>query len=104
MCLSVRGALWNRAWLRNSDSSLVGSMIDDAGKKMDSRQIFELLCDSLEKGQLVLPMGDCNDFDPKTGCRGHRYDSEWASKMFYSGRHNQGYSEAVEATDNEVKF
>lgn len=92
MCLSVRGALWSRAYLERSQSSLVGSMIDtETGKKLNSSEIFDLLCDSLEKGQLVLPMGDCCDFDPKEGCRGHRFDDE-AAKIITPGRHDKGYS------------
>lgn len=94
MCLSVRGALWNRAYLERSQMSLVGSMIDtETGEKLSSRDIFDLLCDSLEKGQLVLPMGDCSDFDPNTGCRGHRYDDE-GTKLVRPGRHDRGYSHA----------
>lgn len=74
--------------------TLVGSMIDsETGKKLSSTEIFHLLCDSLEKGVLVLPMGDCNDFDPKDGCRGHRFDDE-ATRIVRAGRHDRGYSHA----------
>lgn len=74
--------------------SLVGSMIDpETGKKLTSQECFDLLCDSLEEGQLVLPMGDCSNFDPKTGCRGHRYDDD-ATRLVRPGRHDRGYSHA----------
>ncbi len=92
MCLSVRGALWNQAYLSRSQSSLVGSVSDpETGKQLTSCEIFDSLCDSLENGQLVLPMGECSDFDPKTGCRGHRHDDE-ATKIVQPGRHDRGYS------------
>lgn len=92
MSLSVRGALRNRAYLPNTDWTLVGSMIDPAtGRKLKSHEIFDLLCDALANGQEVLPMGECNDFDPKTGCRGHPYDGD-ATKIIQPGRHDRGYA------------
>ena len=92
MALDVRGALWNRAYLVTSGWTLVGSMLNtETGEKMKSHEIFDLLCDSLEKGQAVLPMGECNSFDPRTGCPGHRHDDE-ATKIVQPGRHDRGYS------------
>ncbi len=92
MCLSVRGALWNRAYLERSEMTLVGSMTNsETGEKLSSTEIFHLLCDSLEKGEKVLPMGDCSNFDAETGCRGHRYDDQ-ETTLFRPGRHDRGYS------------
>jgi hypothetical protein len=63
MCLSVRGALWNRNW---------GGLLNDEGKQMSAREAFNALCDELKKGHEVIPVTDCDDFDYTTGCRGHR--------------------------------
>jgi hypothetical protein len=62
ICLSVRGALWNRSFdgFRHND-----------GLPMTRREAFDGLCDELSKGHEKLPMGDCDNFDWKTGCRGH---------------------------------
>lgn len=92
MCMSVRGALRNRAYLPKADWTLVGYMTDPtSGRKLKSDEIFDLLCDALANGQEVLPMGECNDFDPKTGCRGHPFDND-ATKIVQLGRHDRGYS------------
>lgn len=74
MSLSVRGVLrygkreLRRAckWIRRPD-----------GGEFTPDELREALLDELTKGNEVIPFGDCDDFDPKSGCRGHaRVESE----------------------------
>ena len=62
MSLSVRGALRNRSfdWFTKDD-----------GSTCTKEEGFNYLCDKLAAGWEKLPIGDCDNFDPKTGCRGH---------------------------------
>lgn len=65
---SGRGGLRRAtAWLRNSD-----------GSRLTVDELQAALLDELAQGHEALPSGDCDNFDFKTGCRGHR-DPEPAS-------------------------
>ncbi len=69
MCLSVKGALtnWSKADMRRNASSFT---VD--GKKLSTaEQVKNFLLDQLAEGHEVLPFGECDNFDWKTGCRGH---------------------------------
>lgn len=69
MSLCVRGALkWPKARLKKM-------FLDDAGKSMTADQARNVLLDELSQGHEVIPMGKCDNFDFKTGCRGHEEDS-----------------------------
>ena len=61
MCLSVRGAL---KWPLKDLADLF------EGKSAGEAQDF--LMDELSKGHEVFPIGDCDNFDYKKGCQGHR--------------------------------
>jgi hypothetical protein len=71
MCQSVRGALanwhgrqWNDAtdWITRTDGTKFAN-----GEELEHR-FQELLDQGIEK----IPCGDdCDNFDPKEGCRGH---------------------------------
>lgn len=66
MSLSVRGALrWPKKRL--------GQMVRDTetGRYLSPDATREWLMDRLSEGHEVLPLGDCEGFDPKTGCPGH---------------------------------
>lgn len=69
MCLSVRGALnWNRIETKRNMKAL----FQNNGEKFPSVEALRnALMDELAKGNEVIPMGKCDNFDPKTGCRGH---------------------------------
>lgn len=67
---SVRGALVNwseenwrdaRSWIRRGDGTPFPS----------AASLKVAFLDHLTKGHEFLPMGDCDNFDFKTGCRGH---------------------------------
>ena len=50
---------------------LKGLLITEDGKRMTADEAFDALLDELTKGNEVLPMGDCDNFDFKKGCMGH---------------------------------
>jgi hypothetical protein len=90
MGLSVRGALRNGTY-KPGNGSLVGCFRDsDTGKLMNGEEIFEELCDHLEAGHRVIPMGDCNNWCWKDGCKGHWFDS-YGSKHFQRNRHDPSW-------------
>lgn len=70
LCQSVRGAIrnwngrqWNDAteWITRKD-----------GTKFTGEELEHLFHTMLAEGIEVIPFGDeCDNFDPKTGCRGH---------------------------------
>lgn len=65
--LSVRGAL---GWPKRRIAKL---FVHDDGRYLTADEAREALLDALAAGNEMLPVGDaCDDFDPKTGCRGHR--------------------------------
>ena len=66
LSLSVRGALRNRDY---------DWFIKEDGTPATKDEAFEFLCDKLADGWEVLPIGDCDTFDKKTGCPGHRAES-----------------------------
>lgn len=66
---SIRGALhnwkgkdWAKAtkWIRKNDGSSFMPM-----------ELKDAFFDELAKGHEVLPLGDCDNFDYKHGCKGH---------------------------------
>ena len=70
MCADVRGVL------SLSDRELVrrwkGCIKTDDGRTLhDAVEIRNAFFDELSKGHEVIPMGRCDNFDYKTGCRGH---------------------------------
>lgn len=71
LSLSVRGALRNGWWRTGVDGSLVGYCKHDDGRRMTADEVFNVLCDALANGQEELPLGACDNFDPKRGCLGH---------------------------------
>ena len=68
MCLSVRGALnWSKAEMKR-----MAPCIEVEGKQLQTAdEVKNFLLDELSKGHEVLPSGDCDNFDWKTGCKGH---------------------------------
>jgi len=64
MCLSCSGGIKNAA-------SLKGVITVDGRTLTKVKEIREFLEYQLAMDHEVLPMGDCDDFDYKTGCRGH---------------------------------
>lgn len=70
-CLSVRGVLSkNKTELRK----YCRWMLKKDGSKHTPDTLRDALMDALAHGWEVLPIGNCDDFDSKTGCRGHADD------------------------------
>lgn len=69
-CLDVRGALTN--W---TNRQLAGMFRHPDGRRMTGPEVKAQLLDELAQGHEVLPLGECEGFDHKTGCPGHRQES-----------------------------
>ena len=65
MCMSVRGAL------RKPDKEIKGILLHEDDTPMTASEVREALFDELAKGHEVIPIGECDNFDYKKGCRGH---------------------------------
>lgn len=67
-CADIRGMLR----YHSRKGSLKGVFTDtETGRKLSDEEAREYLYDCLAKGWRVLPMGDCDNFDYQTGCKGH---------------------------------
>ena len=63
-CVDISGIL--------RSESLDGAMTDtETGHVLSDMEARKYLNECLEKGWKVLPMGDCDNFDYQTGCKGH---------------------------------
>ena len=73
LCLSVRGAL-NRS---KSEMKRMASSIAVDGKRLKTAdEVRNFLLDQLSQGHEMIPFGECDNFDWKTGCRGHEVEKE----------------------------
>lgn len=72
MSLSVRGAL---NWPKPLARKMARGVKHDDGRSYTLDEFRAWLMDALARGSEVIPMGECGDFDPKTGCRGHREEA-----------------------------
>lgn len=66
MCMSVKGVLKN--W---RPSQYRKFFTNDNGRVLTADEAKRYLLDEIGKGRLVIPMGECDNFDYQTGCRGH---------------------------------
>lgn len=63
--VNVRGVLkWN-------DEDLGGMITMDSGYVLTPSETREYFEEELTRGNEILPMGGCDNFDPKHGCMGH---------------------------------
>lgn len=71
---SIRGAIRN--WKTLHWKKATKWCTRDDGSRFDTgEQVREAFLDELAKGNEFLPMGPCDNFDPKKGCLGHLKDS-----------------------------
>lgn len=63
-CLDIRGGRMNAKMLK-------GCITVDGHTLNTVKEIKNFLQGQLDMGRRVLPMGDCDNFDYQTGCRGH---------------------------------
>jgi protein gp37 len=79
MCLNVRGAIRNRSF---------DGFNHPGGQPMTRSEAENALFDLHAKGVKVIPLGECDDFDDQTGCRGHRTPGiDWVIVGGESGVH-----------------
>lgn len=65
MRLNIEGAIRNA-------KDLKGCITTDDGKVLNTvAEIREFMRGQLAMGRKVLPIGDCDNFDYQTGCKGH---------------------------------
>lgn len=64
VCLDIEGGIRNA-------KDLKGCIIVDGKKLMTVDEVKHFLREQLTMGRRVLPMGDCDNFDYQTGCKGH---------------------------------
>lgn len=65
VALDVKGVLLN------NDYRTMLSFKNDDGSKVSPTEAKKFLLDELSKGHLLIPMGECDNFDEKKGCQGH---------------------------------
>ena len=63
-CLDIEGGIRNAKDLR-------GCITVDGRTLMTANEVKSFLREQLAMGRRVLPMGDCDNFDYQTGCKGH---------------------------------
>lgn len=63
MCICIEGAL--------RQPRLLKYWTDDDGNPQKPAAVREFLRCELAKGRKVLPMGECDNFDYQSGCKGH---------------------------------
>lgn len=69
---SVRGALHN--WSPLEWEVACKWITRDDGSSMSVRELKDSFMDHLAAGIEYLAMGECDNFDPKRGCLGHRHN------------------------------
>lgn len=76
MSLSVRGALsWPPSEFRKA-AGPHGYIKKNDGTAFTVEELREALFDELAQGHEKIPMGECDNFDGKTGCRGHGQENK----------------------------
>jgi hypothetical protein len=66
MRIDVRGALRNF-----TESEWRNCVTDKDGRTLTPKEVYDEFLEELAKGHDYIPMGDCDNFDFKTGCLGH---------------------------------
>lgn len=69
MCQSVVGPLKN--WSKREWKSATSYMTKDDGSRYTPDELKAEFLRLYGEGIHVIPLGDCDNFDDKTGCRGH---------------------------------
>lgn len=67
LCASIQGLLQNN----KRKGSLKGVLKDATGRDLSDEEARAYLQECLAKGWRVIPVGECDNFDYQTGCRGH---------------------------------
>lgn len=73
MGISVRGAL---RWPRSEMKRATKWITRDDGSSFTADELRDKFMDLLAAGNEVIPIGTCDNWDPKTGCKGHPMPEE----------------------------
>ena len=66
-CLNISGAMRNA-------KDFKGRITVDGKTLVTVQEIKAFFQEQLDMGRRVLPMGDCDNFDYQTGCKGHEVE------------------------------
>lgn len=69
LCQSVRGPLTN--WKPKDWKSATKWMTKLDGTRYTPHELKQVFLDLLASGHEVIPISECDNFDPKSGCKGH---------------------------------
>lgn len=75
MSTQIHMSLEIKLVLKLGNDSLKGLFDKDNGQSCTHKEAEDYLLECLAKGWEVLPIGDCDNFDYKTGCKGHKIDN-----------------------------
>lgn len=78
MSQSVSGAIrnWTKAeWKRNAKSITID------GKHLNGEATRDAFIEMLASGIRYIPIGECDNFDPQSGCLGHELPDDDAGEM-----------------------
>lgn len=67
---SIPGALKN--WTLRDWKKATKWIVKDDGSRFSVNELKNEFLDELERGHTHLSLGECDNFDPKKGCLGHR--------------------------------
>lgn len=70
MSQSIEGALKNYT-PRQFEKQFANCITGPDGKLIHPREARKLFQQKFDAGERLIPMGDCDGFDPVTGCPGH---------------------------------
>lgn len=73
-CLDIEGGIRNA-------KDLKGCITIDGRTLMTAKEVKEFLMYQLALGRRVLPLGDCDNFDYQTGCKGHIVEDDSARPL-----------------------
>jgi hypothetical protein len=74
LCISVRWMLhWSNVEAKRNMRSITKS---DGSHYLSVAEFRDALMDELARGHEVLPMGECEGFNYKTGCPGHETEKK----------------------------
>lgn len=69
MCQSIRGPLTN--WKTKDWANACRWITKPDGSKFTPQELKQSFLDELALGHEVIPVGECDNFDYKEGCKGH---------------------------------
>jgi hypothetical protein len=74
ICQSVTGPLRN--WTKREWKAATKWMLKPDGSQFTPDGLKDAFLRELAQGHEVIPIGECDNFDYKTGCRGHHIPDE----------------------------